>query len=304
MNIDYSFFKLKDGQSLAYKSWTDVERPKGIIILIHGMAEHIERYDSLATYFNTIGYLVYGSDQRGHGKTPGLQGYIHPKNGWEVLTKDQYEFYRFIKEKHPELDISYFAHSMGSFVFKNLIGSHDMNLNKVILSGSGYKSQTEGRLNLFIAKIVNLIKGGKREAIFFDKLVNDPFAASVESPISRFDWISRDKNEVAKYINDSKCGFICTNNFYLSLIKLVVEGGKKSKMNRIPKELPILLYSGDHDPVGGMGASEVKKYYKILKSLDKNVTLEINKGGRHESVNEINREEVFAICGDFLNSKL
>lgn len=302
MNIDYSYFKLQDGQSLAYKAWTKVDLPKGVIILIHGMAEHIERYDSLATYFNSLGYIVYGTDQRGHGKTPGLQGYVHPRRGWERLTEDQYEFYKFIKDKHPDLEMSYFAHSMGSFVFKNLIGSYDLNLKKVILSGSGHKSLPEGRFNHFIAKIVNFFRGGKREALFFDKMINGPFAASVENPISRFDWISRDRDEVAKYINDSNCGFICSNNFYLNLIKLVVEGAKKSKIDNIPSDLPILLYSGDHDPVGGMGAIEVKKYYSILKALNKNVSIEINKGGRHESINETNREDVYTFCGDFLNS--
>ncbi|MBN2618086.1 MAG: alpha/beta fold hydrolase [Spirochaetales bacterium] len=300
MNFDYSFFKVSDGQSLAYKVWKDVTNPKGVVILIHGMAEHIERYDDFATFLNSNGFIVYGTDQRGHGKTSGKKGIFTNSKSWKRVVEDQKEFYDFVTKDCPNLDISYFIHSMGSFIGRTLLGTYNLPVKKLIISGTGYQNGLTSHLGTFLAGAICKIRGVANDAVFLDGMVNNPFAASVKNPTTSFDWLSRDPDQVAKYVNDPNCGFICTNKFYYDFFNIITVACKKSTMKKMNKDTQILIYSGDEDPVGGKNISGVKKVYNLYKQLGLNVTMGTNPGGRHESVNETNKDDVYSIFKDFL----
>lgn len=300
MNIDYNFFKVSDGHSLAYKKWEKTTSPKEIIIIVHGMAEHIERYDELANRLNSFGYLVYGTDQRGHGKTSGKKGFFTHNYGDNRVIQDQEEFYDYIKSKNPNLPISYIAHSMGSFILRKTLSRSKIDIKKVILSGTGFQSYGKTKIAIQLAKLITFFKGKTTEAGYLDKIVNGPLSKSVENPVTNFDWLSRDKNEVSKYINDSNCGFKCTNQFFTDFFKIISYSCNSRNIKKIDKELPILLYSGDRDPVGGLKGSDVKKLKKLYIKHNLNVHSHFNSGGRHESINEINREMVYTHFIDFL----
>lgn len=302
MNIDYSFFKASDGHSLAYKKWDKVDNPKGIIVIIHGMAEHIERYDGLAGFLNNNGYIVYGTDQRGHGKTSGRRGFFTIKNGWKRVILDQEEFFTFINESNNNLPISYIAHSMGSFIMRNMLSRNRISINRVILSGTGLHNSVKANLATSLASLITTFIGNTKPASFLDNMVNGPMAASIPEPITNFDWLSRDSHEVAKYINDTNCGFKCTNQFFKDFFKLITLACSRKHYKKIDKELPILLYSGEDDPVGGIKADAILKLEKLYKSENMNVSSRINPGGRHESVNETNKEEVYSHFLEFIAS--
>lgn len=301
MNNDYIFFKASDGHSLAYKVWNNVDSPQGIIILIHGMAEHIERYDNFAQFLNSKNYVVYGLDQRGHGKTSGRRGFFHSKKGWKKAVNDQVEFYNLIKGSNTNLKISYIGHSMGSYILRYLLAEKVINPSKVIISGTGYTPVFICKIAKTLAGFISYIKGKSNSAVFLDKMVNGPFTKSIKNPVSKFDWLSRDPNQVAKYINDTECGFICTNKFYHDFFTIITETSKKSKMKKIDPELPILIFSGENDPVGGRNAKDVITLHSILKKLDLDVSIHINPKGRHENTNEINKKEVYTYFYDFIS---
>lgn len=300
MNLDYNFFKVDDGQSLAYKRWDKVEYPKGVVIIVHGMAEHIERYDDLAQHLNGKGLIVYGTDQRGHGKTSGKKGLFTYNKGWKRVVKDQVQFFNFVKESHSDLDVSFIAHSMGSFISRMLISIEDLPINRIILSGTGFEPRVKALAATIIAGVISKVKGPGQYGIYLDSLVNDPLASSIENPTTSFDWLSRDQNQVAKYINDSNCGFVCTNQFFRDFFRIVSIVCTTNNIKKIDKDLPILLYSGENDPVGGKNGSSVKKLYKIYQKQGLNVEIKFNAGGRHESINETNKEEVFNDFSTFL----
>lgn len=300
MNIDYNFFKVSDGQSLAYKCWDNVENATGVVIIIHGMAEHIERYDPISQYLNSKGLIVYGTDHRGHGKTSGKKGLFAYTDGWNKVKNDQVEFFNFVESRHKDLKISYIAHSMGSYLARFILSTTDLPIHKIILSGTGYESGVKTSVALKLANLICKLKGPGQDAVFLDKMVNDPFAKSVDSPTTAFDWLSRDNNEVSKYVNDSNCGFICTNKFYADFFKIISYTCKTSNMKKIDKELPILLYSGEKDPVGGKNASGVLKVKTLYDKIGLNTQIIINKGGRHENINETNKSEVYTHFSDFL----
>lgn len=301
MNLDYSFFRASDSSSLAYKKWNKVENPKEVIIIVHGMAEHIERYDELASFLNSNNYIVYGLDQRGNGKTLGRRGYFCDKNGHKRVVEDQLEFYNFVKQENEGLDISYIGHSMGSFITRDLL-TRDINVKKVILSGARHEYKKNIILGKLMVDTITFFRGKTKEAHFIDNYLNGPFAKSVKDPITKFDWISRDQYEVAQYINDCNCGFICTNQFYKDLVRIVAFASKAKNIRKIDSNLPILLYSGDHDPVSGMGGEYVKNLESLFKSCDLNVRLHLNPGGRHENIKETNKQEVFDYFLNFLDN--
>ena len=300
MNNNYSFFKVSDGQSLAYKVWDEVDSPKGTVIIVHGMAEHIERYEGIATYLNSQGLIVYGIDQRGHGKTPGRKGFFTSKNGWSRVIKDQVEFYNYVKNNNPKIKISYIGHSMGSYITRAMLSMEKLEVERLILSGTGFESGFTTKTVRLLAGIIGRFKGITADAVLLDKMTNNPFADSIKDPLTKFDWLSRDNDVVSKYINDSNCGFVCTNQFFKDFLKIVTIACNKSEIKKMNKTLPILLYSGENDPVGGKNLSGVKKIKKIYDKLGFNATLEINPGGRHESLNETNKDEVFKYFAEFL----
>ena len=300
MNLDYSFFKVSDGHSLAYKKWDRVENPQGVVILIHGMAEHIERYDDFANFLNSKGLIVYGADQRGHGKTSGKKGLFTYKQGYKRVITDQVEFFNFVQKNHDDLKISYVAHSMGSYIGRAILSLEVLPINKIILSGTGFEAGSKSVMAIILSSIISKIKGPGQDANLLDSMVNGPFAASVKNPVTSFDWLSRDHFEVSKYVNDSNCGFICTNKFYNDFFNIVNLTCSQKYIKKIDKELPILLYSGSEDPVGGKKAVNVKKLYDIYKTQGLNVEMKINQDGRHENLNEINKLEVYEEFATFL----
>lgn len=300
MNLNYSFFKVSDGHSLAYKKWDKVDSPIGVVILIHGMAEHIERYDSFARYLNDNGFIVYGTDQRGHGKTSGKKGLFSYDKGWKRVIADQKEFFDFVQKNHEGINISYVTHSMGSYVGRALVSIYDLPIERIIFSGTGYEPQLKTKMAIMLAGTLSKTKGPGTDANTIDKMVNGPFAQSVPNPTTTFDWLSRDHDEVAKYVNDSNCGFICSNKFYYDFFNIVSYVCKNSSIKKINKDMPILFYSGDHDPVGGKNATNVKKVHAIFTKLGMNASIQINVDGRHESLNETNQDEVYSAFLSFL----
>ena len=302
MNLDYSFYKVSDGRSLAYKKWDKVESPLGVVILIHGMAEHIERYDAFANFLNSKGLIVYGTDQRGHGKTSGKKGLFTYKKGWSRVVEDQEEFFSFVKKEDGDLEISYVTHSMGSYIGRALLSRNNLSIKRIIISGTGYEKNIKIFYGIILSALIGLFKGKGEDGKIVDSMVSGPFAASVKNPVTSFDWLSRDHDEVSKYINDSNCGFVCTNRFFYDFFHIIYKTCNTGFIKKIDKELPILLYSGSDDPVGGKDASNVKKLFEIYKTVGLNADLKINQGGRHESLNETNREEVYNIFSAFLLS--
>lgn len=299
MNLDYNFFKVSDGHSLAFKKWDSVESPSGVVIILHGMAEHIERYDDFARFLNSKGLIVYGTDQRGHGKTSGKKGLFTYNKGWKRVVDDQVEFFNYVQKCYGNLKISYVAHSMGSYIARVLMTLENLPIEKIVLSGTGYEPQLKTTIAIMLSGIISKIKGSGQDGVFLDSMVNNPFSSSVKNPVTAFDWLSRDQNTVAKYINDSNCGFVCSNQFFNDLFKIVNLVCKISTIKKIDKKLPILLYSGNNDPVGGKNAVNVEKLHDIYCKYGLNSSIKINYGGRHENINETNKEEVYNYIADF-----
>ena len=265
---------------------------KGVVQVEHGAAEHALRYERFARILNQQGYVVYADDHRGHWKTAGTMdkaGICGP-DGWDWMVKDAKQLTDIIKEKHPELPVFLFGHSMGSLMAQQYIQNWGADLSGVILCGSTGLSMVDSSVVPIQQQTAQGEAANQPSELFAGLFasVNAPFEP-VKTP---FDWLSRDEAEVQKYIDDPWSGFMFTNGMTYEFIKGMVNLFDPANEARIPKNLPVFVISGEMDPVGANDGvmALVNRYKDALGLAD--VSYRIYPGARHEILNETNREEV------------
>ncbi len=296
MSSEYRTMKASDGADISVTVWP-VDNPVGVVQIAHGMAEYVDRYDHFARALNEEGYAVYGNDHRGHGRTAGNEdntGYFADEDGWHRVVQDMYEVSTMIRNDHPGLPLFLFGHSMGSFLSRNYIALHGQDLQGVVLSGTGGDPGLVGKIGAWIAKREKRKKGARARSPRLDKLSFGAFNKAFEPTRTDFDWLSRDPEQVDRYVQDPYCGFVCTAGFFVDLMEGLTLIHRKDTIQAIPQELPILFASGSMDPVG----QQTKKVRQVAQSYRdagvRDVQEKYYEGGRHEILNEINRDQVAA----------
>jgi alpha-beta hydrolase superfamily lysophospholipase len=277
---------------------------KGVLQISHGMAEHAKRYKDFATFLTQNNYAVYANDHRGHGKTAGKVenvGFFAERNGWEKVVDDLKALSKHIKEKHPEAPFFVFGHSMGSFLMRDYVQNPPFKINGAIFSGTAGNPGIVGKVGVFITKLLLLFNSPQKPSKLMNTLSFGAYNNKFKPNRTSFDWLSRDNEQVDKYINDDYCGTNFSIKFYNDLLKGLLTINKQSTMNLVAEDLPILLFSGDMDPVGDFGKGVKEVYNKYKKAGVKNVTIKLFDQGRHEMLNEINKEEVYILILDWLN---
>lgn len=295
---------MSDGKTLISRKW-EASNGKAVLLLVHGMAEHIDRYHFFADFLAKNNIHVYGYDQRGHGKTAGETtklGYFG-EGGWSRVVEDVHEVVQKIKMEHPDLPVFVKGHSMGSFVVRNYLHHHG-NVRGVILSGTGGNPGFQGHILKQIANIQVKFKGEKTLSELVDKLTNQAFMKKIKNPKTSCDWLSRDPDQVKKYVDDPYCGTVFSTSFYRDLFTAALFTNSVKCVESYPKQVPIYVFSGDEDPVGdyGKGVHKVVDLLKITGQED--VSVKLYKNGRHEMLNEINKEEVYTDVLNWLNNKI
>ena len=289
-------FQNFDGKQIEGYEWLPIEaEPKAVVLLIHGLAEHCERYDHFASFLNSSGYAVLGYDHPGHGKTdPESTGHINSEDGFHYMVQTIGDFMKFATDQFPGLPRILFAHSMGSFLTQRYFQLYEGLPEAVIYSGSNGKPPAILQGGIWISSLLRKIYGPEAKSPFLNKLTFGEYNKPFKPARTEMDWLSRDQEQVDRYIRDPLCGFICSTSFYNDLFK-----GLKTLHSHKPfagnsAGLPILLLSGGSDPVSNMGKG-VKNLEKILiGSGAGQVQKKLYPGGRHEMLNETNRDQVMA----------
>ncbi len=289
-------FKDHDGVEIFVYKWVPEGDAKAVIQIAHGMAEHAARYARPADAFTKTGYIVYANDHRGHGKTAkdlDKRGQLGP-GGWESMVKDMKQLTDIIKKENPGLPVFLLGHSMGSFLSQAYIQQWGSDLKGVILSGTnGHMPKLLLVLGKMMAKGDMKKKGPNAPGTKMDKMSFGSYNKKFEPVKTKFDWLSRDEAEVKKYVEDQWCGFVAPTSFYVDLLTILDTIWKKAREAKIPKDLPIYMFSGSKDPVGNNTKGVIPLFNRYQKLGIKDVSKKFYEGGRHESFNEINRDEVY-----------
>lgn len=274
------------------------ESAKGILLIVHGMAEHIERYHDFASFISNANYIVVGYNQRGHGDQdiPSL-GYIAEHNGFELFVDDLNRIVSHIKESYPNTPIFILGHSMGSFIVQRYLQREHPLLQGAILSGSNYRQGAIVNLGIFLASIQVGLFGPKYKSKLLDNLSFGAFNKSFKPNRTAFDWLTRDEKIVDLYIASPLDGQVFSASFFRDFLRSLKTIGKQYAA--MPSDVPLFIFSGAKDPVGNFGKGVTKLYLELCEYV-KDITMKLYPNARHEMLNEINKEEVFQDVLHFL----
>jgi len=286
--------KLSNGNVTRLYSWIPAGQPRSAVKIIHGMCEHCGRYDGFAKALVAEGYAVYANDLRGHGELAKEHLGYHEGNMWDGDVDDQKCIIGMIKEKYPDIPVYVFAHSYGSFLCQELIGTFE-GVQKYVLSGSCIRDNAEG-----YGKLLSYARTLPEKA-----LANEINANAFASYNGRFEadgpmaWLSRDIESNKRYVADPYCGFVVSNNFYASMFSGCLRLSESGFFAKSKEKPPVLLVSGDQDPVGEYGQGVVA-LGKLLEKSGFPTEVCLFPGARHEVLNETNKAEVIEKVKSFL----
>mgnify|MGYP001412189364 FL=1 len=261
----------------------------GIFHISHGMAEHIGRYNWLINKLNEDGYHVIAIDHRGHGNRveDNLKGYFADKDGWDYVVSDLVDIIEDSSSEFPNLKQYLIGHSMGSWIALGAM-QKGIDIDCCILSGSSKISKNLITLQRIIVTFLITFFGKKSIGYLLDRVILGEYNKSFSPNRTPKDWISSDKQSVDEYINDPLCGYPVTNGLWNDLLSGFLRVFDKRNY-KISKNIPILIISGSHDPVGD-NTKGTKKLYKFLSTIFDNIEIELINNARHEVFNEINKE--------------
>ncbi len=281
-----------DGSQIPLRVWATETAPvRGAIQILHGLGEHADRYARFAEAANRRGYLVCAHDHRGHGKRPGQRNYFAPADGWALLENDTLVVREYLAKTAAEAPVVLFGHSMGSYLAQYVVMHYGGRFKALLLSGSTWPSRGKLLAAQAVARLLAYSRGGRKYSPLLDKLGFSDFNRQFEPARTEFDWLSRDPEEVDKYVADPHCGGPFTIGLWVDLLSGLLSISKNEALERIPGNLPVLITGGSNDPIGGeTGMGELMLHY--AETSHSRLTLKVYDDGRHEMLNETNRETV------------
>ncbi len=282
--------------------------PRGIFQIVHGMAEHIARYDEFACYLARRGFVVCGEDHVGHGRSVAAAddlGHIPLKGGKDILIADVHELRCLVGARYaPQTPYFLFGHSMGSFIVRAYLARHAVGLAGAVICGTGQQPRALSAAGNALARLIARVKGERHRSALIDRMGAGAFGKRIEDARTPFDWLSVDPAVVDAFLDDPLCGAMFTVGGYAALTDLTGEVASPSCAARVPRDLPLLFIAGAEDPVGDGGRS-VRAAASLMRRAGASCVEEIiYEGMRHEIVNEPGRAQVFADVARWLDERL
>lgn len=276
--------------------WEPQEKPIAILQISHGMCEHLNRYDDFAKFMNENNILVVGNDHLGHGKTAKDDddlGYFGPGKS-KTVVDDLFEVTKYTKENYGR-DIPYFlfGHSMGSFMARRYIMTYGSELTGAIISGTGSQPGAVLAGGKMVAGLIGAVKGERYRSPLLKSMAFGAYNKKIDNPRTVSDWLSKDEKIVDIYENDKFCKYDFTVDGYKTLFDSISFIQKPENIKKIPVDLPIFFISGTDDPVGNYGKGVEQVYDAYEAAGVKDIEIVLYHDGRHEMLNEIEREGVY-----------
>lgn len=286
--------------------WETEKEPIGVLQIVHGMAEYIDRYDNFAKYMTEHGFNVIGHDHLGHGHSVSDErdyGFFAEENGDKIIIEDMHSVTQYAREKWEELPNFILGHSMGSFCLRQYLTKYSNDVFGAIIMGTGWIPSAAALLGKTIATNTCKSKGSHTVNPLLIKLTLEPYNKPFAPARTNCDWLSKDEKQVDLYVNDKLCGFDFTAGAYKDFFTILEKIAKNRQLIGMRKSLPILITSGSVDPVGGKKACEkLNAQYKRCGIDD--VTLKLWENDRHEILNELDKSDVYRYICNWLKSKI
>ncbi|NLV86764.1 MAG: alpha/beta hydrolase [Clostridiales bacterium] len=302
MEKQQGFFISSNGRdNICYHRFMPAGEVKGIFQIVHGMAEHSLRYENFAAYLCNAGFAVYIHDHMGHGSSvvdTGQLGLFLDGNQADFMVEDVRKLAQIAKKENPDKKHILFGHSMGSFIVRIFASKYSAAIDGLIICGTGAQNSKAVAAKSII-KLMRVFRGRNHKSDFIDKLSFGKNNERYDEASTKFDWLSRDPLVVSEYIASDYCGFLFSLDGMLNLLDTNIISNKPEAFKSLRVDLPLLIISGDMDPVGDYGEGVKKVYDSYVCAGANKVTLKLYPDARHEILNETNKDEVYKDILDF-----
>lgn len=280
-------------------------KPRGVVQLIHGMAEHIDRYDDFARFLAGAGYLVAGHDHIGHGDTAGAperRGVIDAEGGANAMIEDVQMLRLLVSQQvAPGTPYFIFGHSMGSLVLRSYLPRYGQGLAGAVICGTANEATAVSRAGNLAARAIARMRGDDYRSNFLHALADGSYSRAIKDARTPFDWLSRDPAVVDAFAADDASGFMFGAGAYATLTDLAYRAASPATLAATPHELPLLYVAGDTDPVGKCGRAVATAAESMEAAGAEDLTLRLFPGMRHEILNELGKEEVYDFILEWIN---
>lgn len=308
MSATTFYLNSENEHPIAVHHWPATSPLRGVLHWLHGMSEHGLRYDSLAKAVNAAGWEFYAHDHRGHGLSINAnapQGHFADQNGWQKVQSDMSAVQQWIRQQHPDTPIALGGHSMGSFIALNWAqnNAEKQPLAGLILCGSDYRSPYLHALATLPIRLERWRLGARQSSPLVDKLTFQTWAKKF-SKNNKFAWISSIESEVATYQHDPLCGFECSTELWLQLLRALQQMHNKQCLATLPQNLPVLLLGGSDDPMSNFGKHLERLAQTLRKSGTQSAQLILYSSARHDLLHDVCATKAFNDLLTWLNSKV
>ena len=275
--------------------WEPEGKPRAVLQIVHGIAEHVGRYDTFATFMANQGFLVVAEDHMGHGGSigdNGVPGYF--AGGWFNAVADCHRLYSYTRMEQPEIPYILLGHSMGSFLVRTMLIKYPKsNINAAILVGTGWMHRGVINTSLATTTLICKTMGAESHNKWLNNMLFSGNNRRVEHRRTAFDWLTRDDASVDAYLSDPLCGFSVTAGLLRDMLTSLRFNQERENLLHMKKDLPVLFLSGSDDPVAGYGEGTTKAWQEFQRAGMKRADIRLYPLCRHELLNEINREEIY-----------
>ncbi len=294
MRTEFFYPSAGQGTIRGYR-WEPEGEVKAVVQIVHGIAEHIGRYDAFAEFLNSHGILVVAEDHMGHGGSVGegdTLGYF--TGGWFKAVQDTYRLLRNTRVEFPDVPYILLGHSMGSFMARTLLAKFPgCGISGAIISGTGWIHRAIVNTGTAACTLIGRKNGFDKPNALLEGMVFGGYTSRIEHKRTGYDWLTRDPKVVDAYIADPLCGFSPTAGLLRDMMTGLRYIQEPAHMQRMKKDLPVLFIAGSEDPVGGYGQGVKQTANAFREAGMENVTVKLYPLCRHELLNEINKEEVY-----------
>ena len=264
-----------------------------VLQIVHGMQEYTGRYEPFASFLCENRIAAAGQDYPGHGPFAKKEdlGFFGETQGMERVLDNIRQTTFWLKQRFPQKPLFILGHSMGSLFLRYYLTMEGACFSGAVIMGTSYQEWPAVWTGKLLSGGIKALKGPRHISPLLCQLVNGNMNRKFQKEGENA-WLSKDRDSVRKYNEDPLCQFPFTCSAYYEMFRLLQLLKQKSGMEKIPKDLPVLLTSGEEDPVGGFGRG-VKKAYRDFSSYCLDCSMKLYPGKRHEILNETGKEQVY-----------
>lgn len=308
MKKEEFYFESRDNISRihALRYTPDDGNVRAVVQIVHGMAEYMERYEEVARYLTDRGYLVVGEDHLGHGKSVGENGcgYFCAYDPATVVVRDVHRLKKLTQQIYPSVPYIILGHSMGSFILRNYMCMYGTGISGAVIMGTGMQPKGMLAAARVLVSVNRLCKGDRHVSRMLDNIAFGGYNKRFAPARTQKDWLSKDEKKVDQYVEDPMCGFIFTVNGFGTLFELIYRVWQPQNLEKMPKKLPILVVSGEEDPVGEFGKGVHRTVESLKNAGMQDVTCKLYPSDRHELLNETDRDKVLEDICSWMGEKI